>query len=121
MLKVARDKPQYIVDCGRAAILFLSVDNILPIGQANSRFDNCFGGKSVNRTVLNAEDVTRQIKGHDLPPTVSQQLIASNRSAVDLVEVIDRLCVSKDLGTALIFEFAARDSVTGERIQPARA
>jgi len=35
----------------------LFVDNTLPIGKVNSRFDNCFGGKSVNWTVLNAEDV----------------------------------------------------------------
>jgi len=36
-----------------------------------------------------------------------------------LVEVIDRLRLPKDFGTALILEFAARDSVTSERIQPA--
>jgi hypothetical protein len=59
------------------------------------------------------------MKGHDLPPTVNQQFIASNRSALDLVEVIDRLRLPKDFGTALILEFAARDSVTSERIQPA--
>jgi hypothetical protein len=114
MLKVARDKPQYIVRCGCAGAL----DNVLPVSQTNSRFDDCFGRKPVCCTVPDAEDVTRQMKGHDLPPTVSQQFIASNGSAPDLIKVLGRLRFSKDFGTAPIFEFAAGDSVAGKLIQP---
>jgi hypothetical protein len=71
----------------------------------------------MNWTVLNSEEITRQMKGHDLPPAVGQQFIASNCSALDLEEVFDRFSLSKDFDAAPIFKFAAEHSVTSERIQ----
>jgi hypothetical protein len=119
MLKAARDEPEHIVRRGRAAAFLL--DDVLAIGQTDIRFDNRLGGKSMNYTVLDAEDVTGQMKGHDLPATVSQQFIASNRPALDLVKILDRLRLSEDLGATPIFEFTAKHSVPGERVQFARA
>lgn len=66
------------------------------------RFNNCFSGISVHCTILNAKDVARQMKGHDLPSAVSQQFIASNGPGLDLVKVLDRPLFSKDFGRAHI-------------------
>jgi len=42
----------------------------------------------------------------DLSPSVGEELVAADRAVGDLVDVLGRLSLAKDLGAAPVFEFA---------------
>jgi hypothetical protein len=65
----------------------------------------------MNFTVLDAEDIARQMKRADLPPTVAKALVRPNCALPYLVDVIRRFCFSNNLRTFAIFNLAPKSTL----------
>ena len=64
--------------------------------------DDCFGRKSMNFAILDAEDVAPQKERTDLPTTIRQELVCLNCALLYLIHVIRRFCFSKNFRTSRI-------------------
>jgi len=67
------------------------------------RIDDCFGRKPMNFTVLGTEDIARQMKRADLPPTIGKLFARPNCALTYLVNVgspTARECEPPDAGRA---------------------
>jgi hypothetical protein len=83
-----------------------STKDTLALCNPNRGIDDCFGRKSMNFSVLDAKDVTRQMKRTDLPTTVGKELVCPSCALTYLVDVVRGFCFSKDFRALAIFKFA---------------
>jgi hypothetical protein len=74
--------------------------------QPYCRIDDRFRSKPVGRTVLQPKNVAGQVECADLAAAVGEELVGANRTVRDLVDIIGRLRLSKDLRSPVVFEFA---------------
>ena len=79
-----------------------------PLHQPYCRVDDGLRGKSVGGTVLQPKNVARQMESADLAAAIGEELVAANRAVNDLVDIIGRLRLPKDLRAPFVFEFAQR-------------
>src|SRR3954447_501323 len=68
----------------------------------------------MNAAVFETEDVPSQMESADLASPVGQQLVASNRTVHDLVDVVRRLRFPVNLGASIVPEFAKIYSRAGK-------
>ena len=85
---------------------FRNVLQAAPFHQPYCRIDDRFRGKSVGGTVLQPKNVAGQVEGADLAAAVGEELVAANRAVDDLVDIVGRLRLAKDLRAPVVFEFA---------------
>jgi hypothetical protein len=62
----------------------------------------------MNFTVLDTEDIARQMKRADLPPTIGKAFARSNCALTDLVKVVRRFSFSKNFRAAAIFKLGPK-------------
>src|SRR6516164_7260026 len=72
------------------------------------RIDDCLGRKSMNFTVLDTEDITRQVKRTDLPSTIGKAFVSPNCALSYLVNVVRRLRFSKNFRAATMFKLGPK-------------
>src|SRR6516162_4740257 len=82
----------------------------LALCDPDRRIDDCFGRKSMNSTVLGTEDIARQMKRADLPPTIGKLFATPNCALTYLVKVVRRFSFSKNLRAAAIFTLAPKSA-----------
>ena len=72
------------------------------------RVDDCLGRKSMNFTVLDTEDITRQMKRADLTATIRKAFVRPNCAPAYLVNVVRWFCFSKKFRAAANFKLAPK-------------
>ena len=76
--------------------------------------NDCFGRKSMNLAIVNAEDIAPQMERADLPTTVGEKFVCPNCALAYPVDVIRRLCFSKYFRTLAIFILAPNGTLIGK-------
>jgi hypothetical protein len=89
----------------------------LTSGDPNAGIDDCFGRESISLAALDAENVTGQVEGSDLPTTIREKLEGPNGTRLDLVDVVRGLGFAEDLGAPAIPEFVPEQSSGGQVVR----
>ena len=88
---------------GNQRIRFRDVLEADALCQSKGRVDDRFCGKSMDGTILQAEDVADQVEGADLPPPVGEKFVAPHCAFDHLIDIVCRLRFSEDFATLTIF------------------
>src|SRR5258705_13661716 len=101
MLKIVSRHPQEALD--DREIGFRHALQTFAFHETNRGVNDGFGCEAME-IMFEAEDIASQVKRADLAATVRQKLVAPNRAFNHLIDVVCRLCFSKNLGAPTVFE-----------------
>src|SRR3982750_2701825 len=79
----------------RRIVLCLTLQ-ALAFNKANGGVDDSFGCETMELTILEAEDIARQVKRADLAATVRQEFVSPNRAFNYLIDILCGFCLSEN-------------------------
>ena len=80
----------------RRIVLCLTLQG-LAFDKTNGGVDDSFGCETMELTILEAEDIARQVKRADLAATVRQEFVSPNRAFNYLIDILCGFCLSENL------------------------